>query len=161
MRVRVPIIIAFVMGVAMFVQFFVPHPISQAFADEMETWTRLIAGFALALGIGSLIQTHLLKIRRRPAEAPYSVVALVCLVAMAVLGIILGQEHGPAKWLFDNVLTPLNGTMFALLAFFVASAAYRTFRVRSFEATLLLSVALVVMLGRVLITAYIHPHLPD
>ena len=127
----------------------------------MEAWTRLIAGFALAQGIGSLIQTHVQKIRRRPADAPYSVVALVCLVVMALVGIILGQEHGPAKWLFDNVLTPLNGTMFALLGFFVASAAYRTFRVRSFEATLLLSVALVVMLGRVLITAYIHPHLPD
>ena len=52
-------------------------------------------------------------------------------------------------WIFNNIFTPLSSTMFALLAFFVASASYRAFRIRNFEATLLLIAGIILMLGRV------------
>ena len=53
------------------------------------------------------------------------------------------------KFLFDGVFKAANATMFSLLAFFVASASFRAFRVKSREAALLMGAAFLVMLGNV------------
>lgn len=59
------------------------------------------------------------------------------------------------RWVFYSFFTPLSATMFALLAFFVASASYRAFKIRNAEATVLLLSGIFIMLGRVPLGAYL------
>ena len=65
------------------------------------------------------------------------------------MGPHLKNPNSAFYWMYNYFYLPLGSTMFALLAFFVASASYRAFRIRNFEATLLLISGVLLMLGRV------------
>jgi hypothetical protein len=76
----------------------------------------------------------------------------------------LPMRWGPTgrvyTWIYDHVFSPCNATMFALLAFFIASAAFRAFRARNVEAGLLLGAAILIMIGRVPIGRALSPAFP-
>jgi hypothetical protein len=72
-----------------------------------------------------------------------------------------GREGRVFVWIYDHVFDPCNSTMFSLLAFFVASAAFRAFRARNAEAALLLGAAILVMLGRAPLGRSISDVFPD
>ena len=59
----------------------------------------------------------------------------------------IGSES-PFTWVFENIQVPMQSTVFALLAFYVASASFRGFRARSIPATVLLVSALLTLLSR-------------
>jgi uncharacterized membrane protein len=149
------------MGIVMIVQFFIPHPASLETANVIYKWVIVLMAFALILAIGNLIRHHSHKIRKRKEDWPYSIVTLVGMFAMATIGLVWGVAPDSLfQRIFFNVLAPLGGTMFALLAYYMASAAYRSFRARSLEATLLLVSAFIVMIGFMPFGQYVHPRFP-
>lgn len=163
MRRQVPLTICFIMGIALIVQFFIPHPASKQFLREITKWFRIVVAFSLVLGTGSLIRLHIGKITRHRQDWQYSILAMACLVLMLIAGALpRALEEGSFFMnLFQYVQIPLQATMFSILAFYMASAAYRAFKARTIEATLLLVAAVVVMLGRVPLGQLLWSKLPE
>ncbi len=157
MRRQIPLAITFIGGVVMIIQYFIPHQISQEIYRGVLDWQMIVGGFVLVLGIGSLVTHHTEKVKRQKEGWGYSLVALLGLVMMAIAGLFFGgmASDKPFMQIFIYAQNPIQATMFSLLAFFIASAAYRAFRARSFIATLLLLAAIIVMIGRVPIGAKI------
>ncbi len=150
MKRQIPLIIIFVCGTFMVVQFFVPHEKSEYLYEFVALdWPPIIGVFALMLGVLSLTRVSLTKIRRKSEAWGYSIVTLAGLFVMSAVGII-GHYSAPFMdafdWQFNNIMIPISATMFSLLAFFIASAAYRAFRARSVLATILLLAAIAVMI---------------
>lgn len=161
MRQRLPLLLVGVFGFTMLVQYFVPHDAGRAVYGRVLEWMQVVFAAGLVLGGASYALSHLRKISERRKDWFYSVFALTALLAMLATGFVGGIDRGSAfMWLFENLQAPLQQTVFSLLAFFVASAAYRGFRMRNIEAGLLLTVALLVMLGRIPVGEMLSPALP-
>jgi hypothetical protein len=97
-------------------------------------WATIVYAFALILGSVSLWNTHAQKVRQKISGWPFSIVTMVALVATTFMGVVWGvNEESPLGKFYNAINSPLASTMFALLAFFIASAAFRAFRARNVE----------------------------
>jgi hypothetical protein len=162
MRRALPIIVCFCFGIFMLIQFFIPHPSFVSSYESVLDWMQIVYVFTLLVGVANYVKINSKKISQTQKGWGYNLVALAGLFVMILLGFWKGTKEGtPFLWLFNNLQVPMQSTMFSLLAFFVASAAYRGFRARTKEATILLITAAVVMLGRVPIGDMIHSIIPD
>ena len=156
-----PVLVTFAVGAALIALFFIPHHQAQAVNAGILEWATILYAFALILGSVSLWQTHARKVRNRTEGWPFSLVTMTMLVAVTGLGVVFGTSEGtPVSFIYQSVNAPLASTMFALLAFFIASAAFRAFRARNLEATLLLVTAVLMMIGRVSIGEFLWPGFP-
>ena len=160
MRRQFPLALCFIAGLFMAVQYFIPHPTVQGMYERLLIWLQTLLAFAFLLGTVSLVRVHYHKIRHRADDRGFSMVTLLGLVVMIGLGFAHHAPGSPFNLMFQNVQVPIEATMFSLLAFYVASAAFRAFRARTLESTLLLVAACIVMLGRVPIGDMIHSSIP-
>ena len=164
MKREVPLFITAAIGLFMILSFFVPHQAVSVPADFLQQSAVILVAFGYVLGGANALKVNIDGIYRRQPGWIYKLVLVVSLLVTLIVGLAEGrnwQDPGSASiWIYDHLYAPMNATMFSLLAFFIASAAFRAFRIRTLEAGLLAVAALIVMMGRVPIGNYLTAGLP-
>ncbi len=160
---KLPLYICFVFGTFMLAQFFIPHPVSTALYKMVLDWVQIIYALSLLVGAAMLIKHHTLIASKPVAkDRQYSLIVLFGIFIMIITGLFFGRGNKTVfLWIFNNIQAPMQATMFSLLSFFVASAAYRGFRARNAQSVFLLGAAIIVMLGKVPIGDMITPYIPQ
>lgn len=172
MRRTVPIAITFIVGWVLIFADFIPHKPFGSLGDDFSLYFDIIAVFAFLLGGGNLVRVHVTKINKKRKDWPFSIVTLVGFLVTLAAGLFkIGNPGGiqgdvaAVGSLFNDLymffFTPLQASMFALLAFFVGSASYRAFRAKNKEATILLIAAFIILLGRTPFGLWLTSGLPE
>ena len=161
MKRKIPLTIVLALGTVFLVQYFIPSKASKDFFTQYLRWALIIGIPALSIAVDSLVRHHVSRIRRRRENWQYSYVYLGSALAMALIGIFGGIKQGGLFMnLFNFAMAPMQATVFSLLAFYMTSAAYRAFRARTPEATVLLISAFFLMLGLIPLGAAIWKGIP-
>ena len=146
----------------------------QAISDQLLAYITAILTAGFAIGIINLTRVHSINIKRKRATWKYSVILLISLYVMMVFSMIASpfaldpqatvipasviQFSTPIwEFLYYKILVNINSTIYSLLAFFVASAAYRAFKARSLESTILLVAGFLVILGQAPLADLVWP----
>ena len=141
---------------------FFMHDALPKVADIANVLTYLL----LCLGIYSLVSIHLKRWMKKQKDWAFSVVLLLSMLAMVGVGyadyiqkefqdpegkLTRAENWGTVNYiydlLFDGLIQQMDAAMFSMIAFFILSAAYRAFRIRSVEATVMMASALILMLS--------------
>lgn len=170
MRREIPLVILIFVGSLLIFSVFLP-PLENL-GENFTLFFDIIAVFAFFLGGGNLVRVHVKKLMRKKEDWPFSIVTLLGFALMLAAGLFkIGNEGGIAarveaagslfEIIYRNVFVPLGSTMYALLAFFVASASYRAFRAKNREATILLVASFIILLGSTPFGAVLTSWMPD
>ncbi|GAJ13531.1 unnamed protein product [marine sediment metagenome] len=145
----------------MVIAFFIPEQHLEDFSQNLLTFVTIVGGFTLLLGIVSIMRANIQVVVKRGKEWGFKLLLILMLLTMSISSFIWGTREGTVyHWMFQNMQAPMMSTMFSLLAFFIASAAYRAFRARTKEATILLVTSVIVMLGRIPLGQFMWDKLP-
>lgn len=141
-------------------------------------WVMVIGSFAVLLGILNLFQIHGKAVKRLSAGWYNSLAFFIAFFAIMIVGFMkdssslahfmsMGSDKSFQNVcsnlyniLFNGFFQSLDATMFSLIAFYIVSAAYRAFRVRSAEAGLMMVTAAIIMMGLVPVGAWLTNWLP-
>jgi hypothetical protein len=152
-------VVAIASGLLVLLDFFVDSQIVDAVGAFLVEGAVVLGGFALLLGVINLLTVHGARAKNRERDWGLSLVLLITVLVVLLLG-VAGPASEPVSWTYNHVLLPLQATLFALLAFFVATAAYRAYRVKSWESLLMVGAGVIVLLGQVPLGRMIWEELP-
>lgn len=138
-KTELPIILTAACAVLMVSEYFIVVPSYVInFSTEVRNSSTILASYFIGLSAITMYRNHARQVIRRKSGWYNSIILIVTLTAVIAVGVLTGSQSNQTNWIYKYVLTSLDGAGFSLLAFYIASGAYRSFRVRTLETTLFL-----------------------
>lgn len=160
-RRNLPLAITFIAGLLAIGDYYFKVADFNKLVTDWMKFVNVASSFAVIIGYVTLTRIHARKLMQRKPGWYNSLALLFAMYALLIWGVFLSGGKFTAEstytYWFNNLYVPLDSTIFSMLAFYITSSAYRAFRVRSAEATVLLLSALVVMFGRAPVGPAIWP----
>ena len=122
MKRQLPLILVFVFGTLMVIQYFVPHENSEIVKGFLLDWIIIIGIFALALGLWSLVHVSVGKINSRKENWEYPLVTLASLAMMIFFGFTAITE-GASLWSYFLAIAVFLAALWMLLQGLMGHAA--------------------------------------
>lgn len=165
-RIEIPIALTIIACLLQVIPYYLDIPVLESAAGTASTAVLIIVACATFVGVISIIQVHTKRIQRKSEGWYYSILVIGLAVIMALTGLPfpevgLGVNNSVYNWLFTNVQTPLGGTMYSILAFFITSAAFRAFKARNLEASIVLICGTIVVMGNAPLLTNFMPFIAD
>ncbi len=163
----IPLVLTATVGILTILSFFVPHGVIANPAQILQDWAIILVASGYVLGAANVFKVNGEEALKRQKDWPYKWVLLVSMTVMMAIGFFFSggarflDPDTKFSWMYNYLYVPMQATMFSLLAFFIASAAFRAFRIRTLDAALLAVAALIVMIGRVPIGQALTSGLPE
>jgi hypothetical protein len=108
-------------------------------------WAIILAGFAVFIGILSLLQVHLKKIKKKQKGSLYSLLLIISLAATFVFGLLKPVQ---VQKVFTTVQLPVEASLMALLTISLTYASIRLLRRRfNLLSVIFLVTTLLILLG--------------
>lgn len=146
-------------GVVVLAHQFVSNPLLDAVGGVLTEWAAIVGGFAVLLGLFNVLSVHTQRMVRPNGSTWSSLVILLSALVVFLFVLPSGGTSPESAWIFRYLYQPLEATFLALLVFFIATAAFRALRARTWEMALLVIAALIVLIGSAPVTSAFAPQL--
>ncbi len=149
MKKELPILLGLIAGILWYSEFFIAGMFQENQKLFFSNGMKVVGVVSVAVGIYSVARQNYYKIKYNN-ERYYAILRVSMIFLMIFLGLKSGTSSGtPFSSMFMNVYVPFQATIFSLLAFYIASAAYRSFKAKSVESAVLLLASIIVMLSKI------------
>ncbi len=123
-------------------------PALSALTNQFYVWLILLGAVALLVGVVNVMRIHLQRIQSGATGWIHSLALVVSAGIVLAAGLITdqGTQSPLVEAIFDGLILPGQATLYALLALFMAAAAYRYLRIDRSGGGWMLAGALLVLL---------------
>jgi hypothetical protein len=160
MKRQGPVLIAFITGTIVLGGYFLKAPAIVDLSAQIVRWRIIVAAFALALGGVNMFRLHGKNIITLKTNWIYSAIFMVAFTTYFALGVTKSTTSKEYQYIWQNLYQPAASTMYSFTLFYMTSACWRAFRIRNWQAGVLMVTGAVVLLGQVGIGAAISPAIP-
>jgi hypothetical protein len=152
----IPLLIASLLVIFLFVGFFIEIPAMSGIETSLLGWGTIIIAISLMVGLINILLLHGRHIMRQtPGQWIYSLALVLSIIVFLGVAVPFGTLHPYTQTLYLGIPRALSSAMHSMNLFYISWAAYRTFKFRTADSSILMGAAVLTMfymvpIGRVI-----------